>query len=157
MSRHTKASRRAAFRAHHADLGAEAIGEHNGRGLLAFLDAIRPAVMDSLDAQNDAPCDREGIGWHGTLGGACPLQGDGVVDELPWYFRARGASWGFGVAATSGGDPVEACFGSAPEGSFYAAGEAEGDGAWSGSWMPHSEAWRHIEASIAAFRAARGA
>lgn len=156
MSKHTKASRRAAFRAYHASLGAEAMGEYGGRGLFAFLDAIRPAVMDNLSAQNDAPCDREGDGWHGVIGGACPLQGDGVVDGLPWYFRARGGSWEFAVAATPDGDPVAACFSDAPTGSFRADGEAEGDGPYAASWMPHSEAWRHIEASIAEFRASRG-
>lgn len=32
----------------------------------------------------------------------------------------------------------------------------DADDAFSGPWMPYSEAWRHVEASIAAWRAGRG-
>jgi hypothetical protein len=40
-----------------------------------------------------------------TLGGMCPVQGEGTVDGFPFYFRARGASWSFSVADKDG-DPV---------------------------------------------------
>lgn len=157
MSKHTKAARRRAFRAHHGALGREAMGEYGGRGLRAFIDAVRPAVMRNLREQDDAPCDRDGDGWSGTIGGACPLQGDGVVDGLPWYFRARGEAWSFSVAATPDGDAVAAGFSDAPDGSFYTNGPSDNATPYAAGWMPHSEAWRHIEESIAEFRAMRGA
>ncbi len=31
------------------------------------------------------------------IGGQCPVQGDGWVDEQFWYFRARGSRWSFEV------------------------------------------------------------
>jgi hypothetical protein len=129
------------------------MARHSQRGFFAWLNAMRPVVARNLDAQEDAPCDRAGDGWSGSIGGACPLQGEGFVDGLPWYFRARGESWSFGVAAAPDGDPVAAGYRDAPSGAFYVEGDAEGEQMFAGSWMPYSEAWRHIEASVAAFRA----
>lgn len=155
MTAHTKRRRRSAFRAHHETLGTTAMAAHLHRGFMAWIDAIGPSVRRHLAVQEDAPCERAGDGWSGTIGGACPLQGDGNVDGLPWYFRARGGSWSFSVAATPDGDPVAAGFRDAPPGSWYVDGDAEGDGAYAGSWMPYSEGWQHIEASIAEWRAWR--
>lgn len=37
-----------------------------------------------------------------TFGGACPVQGEGSIDGLFWYFRARGEHWQFHVAKDRG-------------------------------------------------------
>lgn len=37
-----------------------------------------------------------------TLGGLCPVQGEGTIDGVPFYFRARWDGWDIGV----GDDPV---------------------------------------------------
>ena len=129
---------------------------HRIDDLQVFVDALRPVVEANMTETADAETERTGEGWSGSVGGACPVQGDGMVDGLPWYFRARGVSWSFSVAATPEGDPVDALFDNAPEGSWSTSGSAEGEGAFAGSWMPYSEAWRHVEASIAAWRAWRG-
>lgn len=121
----------------------------------AFMDAIGPTIRANLAAQEDAPAERAGEGWSGGIGGACPLQGDGVVDGLPWYFRARGEHWSFSVAATPDGDPVGVWVTDDPPGAWTTEDEAEGDGLFAASWMPYAEAWRHIDASIAAWRAWR--
>lgn len=42
-----------------------------------------------------------------TLGGNCPVQGDGTVDSHRWYFRARGEAWSFEVWAEGIGIPVD--------------------------------------------------
>ena len=77
------------------------------------------------------------------------MQGFGVVDGRGWYFRARWEEWGFKVYDA----PLlmdqwgyERLPDSGPEWSVY--GESDGDA----SWMPFSEAWGHIETSIAAWR-----
>jgi hypothetical protein len=48
---------------------------------------------------------RSGDGWDGYIEGVSPLQGCGRVDGLPWYFRARWASWSFEVVNDLTVDP----------------------------------------------------
>lgn len=43
-----------------------------------------------------------------SFGGYCPVQADGYVDTLPFYFRARGEHWSLQVAADPDGDAVGA-------------------------------------------------
>jgi len=38
-----------------------------------------------------------GEGYEVPFGGACPVQGDGIVDGFPCYYRSRGAGWSFTV------------------------------------------------------------
>jgi hypothetical protein len=110
---------------------------------------IAAHVRASVDECEDAPSSRSCDGWEGRLEGFCPVQGYGTLGELSWYFRARWEEWRFEVYAcpfpsdTYGWrlpdvDPI-----------FEVEGDADGDA----SWMPFSEAWRHIESSIVAFRA----
>lgn len=33
-----------------------------------------------------------------TLGGNCPVQGEGTIDGVPFYFRARGEHWTLSVS-----------------------------------------------------------
>lgn len=88
----------------------------------------------------DAPGERTGGGWKGSVGGQCPVQGEGTVDGLSWYFRARHDEWSFevwrGPFREDGelpiGDPI-----------WSARGEAN-----DASWMRMSEAWSLIEAAI---------
>jgi hypothetical protein len=43
----------------------------------------------------------------GDVVGFCPVQCEGTIDGLPFYFRARGSAWQFCVAATPAGDPLD--------------------------------------------------
>jgi hypothetical protein len=43
-----------------------------------------------------------------SLGGMTPVQGEGTIAGLPFYFRARGQRYTFSVASTPDGDPLEA-------------------------------------------------
>jgi hypothetical protein len=45
--------------------------------------------------------------------GQCPVQAEGKINGLPFYFRSRGMSWSLSIAATPDGDPLddeEVCF-----------------------------------------------
>lgn len=118
-------------------------------GKIRAWDRVAKSIRASVDECEDAPAARAGEGWDGRVDGFCPVQGLGHVDGFSWYFRARWEEWRFEVydapfRCGEGGrrlpdaDPF-----------FEVGGDADGDA----SWMPFSEAWRHIEASIAAFRA----
>ncbi len=39
-----------------------------------------------------------GENWQGYIDGQCPVQGCGVVDGYPWYFRARGEAWSMEIS-----------------------------------------------------------
>lgn len=39
------------------------------------------------------------------IGGNCPVQADGTIGGQPFYFRARGEHWSFGVGADPIGEP----------------------------------------------------
>ncbi len=95
---------------------------------------------------------RQGDGWSGEIGGNCPVQGDGLVDGKPWYFRARGTAWSFEVAD----DPL------CPDANWVSAFgepgiefEQDYDGGDAG-WMEDAVAWGLIEAAIARFRVEGG-
>lgn len=107
------------------------------------------ALRKNSAAATDAPPERSGDGWKGTIGGFCPVQGHGDVDGLNWYFRARGESWSFEVWREPFGE-----YGALPEPDALWMAEAEyGEGDYDASWMPYSHAWQFIEASIATGRA----
>ena len=110
---------------------------------------IAACVRASVDECEDAPAARAGDGWDGQIDGFCPVQGLGHVDGFSWYFRARWEEWRFEVydAPFRCGEGVWRLPDADPF--FEVGGDADGDA----SWMPFSEAWRHIEASIADFRA----
>lgn len=48
------------------------------------------------------------------LYGFCPVQADGMVDGLPFYFHARFNRWVFAVASSQHGDPVRVAAGIEP-------------------------------------------
>jgi len=37
-----------------------------------------------------------------SLGGNCPVQGEGAIDGKPFYFRARGNHWSLGIGGEDG-------------------------------------------------------
>ena len=67
------------------------------------------------------------------LGGSCPVQGDGTVEGIPFYFRARGQHWSMAIGA----DPVAISCG-------YKSGwyrqEKWGSGAFDAGFMKKDEA-----------------
>lgn len=109
-------------------------------GKIRAWDRVAKSIRASVDECEDAPAARAGEGWDGEIEGFCPVQGLGHVDGFSWYFRARHEEWRFEVYDAP--FPCADLF-------FEVEGDADGDA----SWMPFSEAWRHIESSIAAFRA----
>lgn len=55
-----------------------------------------------------------------SLGGNCPVQAEGIIDGLPFYFRSRGERWSFSVASSPDGDPVDVSCGMDDGGFYYA-------------------------------------
>lgn len=85
-----------------------------------------------------------------TFGGSCPVQVEGTIDGLPFYFRARGASWSMSIAQDKDGDPVET-FGGGP-GWFY----EEPFGVWpDAGYMPDDDVRKAIVGSVKRWRESR--
>lgn len=40
-------------------------------------------------------------------GGKCPVQAEGKINGLPFYFRSRGAHWSLSIAKTETGDALD--------------------------------------------------
>lgn len=75
-------------------------------------------VFHGLD-HTPTKCERDhtpdfGPGMTGELGGQVPVQGEGLLDGRPWYFRARYNSWSFDWSDAADVDPVEVSLGYAP-------------------------------------------
>jgi hypothetical protein len=89
------------------------------------------------------------------VGGACPVQGEGNIDGLPLYFRARGDHWSLRIAQHVNGDPVSVAWDElrsdpgwwteCPYGEDYAAG-----------WMSGEHSRLCVMAAIRSWRAAGG-
>lgn len=81
------------------------------------------------------------------LGGNCPVQAEGTIDGVRFYFRARGSHWEFHVAQTDADLFKNELFSidrSYKPGDDFAAG-----------WMPQHEAVAFMIEGIAAYRANR--
>lgn len=76
----------------------------------------------------------------GHLTGYCPVQGEGMLDGHPWYFRARHSEWSFSIAENPQDDPIDVRWGKSP-GWYY---EGDYDNA---SWMAYKDAWDFIISS----------
>ena len=76
------------------------------------------------------------IDW---LGGNCPLQAEGAIDGVPFYFRARGKNWSFCV----GDDPINH--------PTWEYGESYGDGPFDAGWMTTDEALSFIRKAAAMY------
>jgi hypothetical protein len=82
------------------------------------------------------------------IGGNCPLQAEGTINGVPFYFRARGGSWSMGI----GQDPV-----GIPHRPLFFEGDSRPTipdewfcectwGKWpDAGWMPEPEARRLVE------------
>lgn len=62
-------------------------------------------------ANNTTKCEKDhtcnfGPGMTGDLGGPVPVEGEGLLDGRPWYFRARYNTWSFNWADTADADPI---------------------------------------------------
>jgi len=113
---------------------------------LAAVDAIRPDAIGNLfpdvSAVVEVP-DMAGveIAW---LGGQCPVQAEGIVDGVAFYFRARGAHWEIWI-----GDQRR-CFENHPDIWTY----REPFRTWpEAGWMSDTLARRYISEGIARWRA----
>jgi hypothetical protein len=107
------------------------------------------AIRAQCDEAEDAPAERAGEGWKGSIYGFCPVQGHGEIDGRFWYFRSRGDDWRFEVY-------LEPCSERIPGDEklvWDRCGDYDGDAPNAG-WMKFSEAWLLIEESVALFRAA---
>ena len=77
------------------------------------------------------------------IGGSCPVQAEGTIDGVPFYFRSRGARWSISVCATDlMGNPE-----------FY---HEEPYGEWpDAGWISEEEARAFIEESAVRFAESR--
>ena len=79
---------------------------------------------------------------------AAPLQIEGTVDGVPFYFRSRWEEWEF----AAGDDPVEIAIDRGTRGGFYRSeGCADGGGAVAASWMTPERAKRIVRRCAAEF------
>jgi hypothetical protein len=72
--------------------------------VLAFIArGARPVKKGSLD-ETHGEIVEDGVNIQ--FGGACPVQGDGVVDGRDVYYRSRGIGWSFSVAPEGSDDAL---------------------------------------------------
>lgn len=58
------------------------------------------------------------------IGGNCPVQAEGKIDGVPFYFRARGSGWRIGIGGKPVGEPDWVTFGERESASWMLMGEA---------------------------------
>ena len=85
-----------------------------------------------------------------SLGGYCPCQGEGFIDGLPFYFRARYEYWGMSIANFPDQDPIDADLGYG----WYRE-EEWGNGPYQAGYMEPSEALEIIKECVTQFRKER--
>ena len=76
--------------------------------------------------------------------GQCPVQADGTIDGLPFYFRARGDKWSFSVAPV-GIDPVV-------HADWFHHADYDEQGPFGAGWMSHDEARGFIQEAAILYR-----
>jgi hypothetical protein len=80
------------------------------------------------------------IDW---IGGACPVQAEGTVDDRQFYFRARHSEWRLDIATDASG----------PHGkTAWSYGEVYGEGPYDAGWMTEDEARALIDRAAAIWR-----
>lgn len=95
---------------------------------------------------------------NGEPYGNVPVQADGEVDGLPWYFRARYNHWEFAVSKNPRYDPAAVGLRNGPEGWFisrpWMAGYDTQARLWPhyASWMPTRYAKKIIAICLAMWR-----
>ena len=80
-----------------------------------------------------------------NLGGNCPVQGEGTVLGVPFYFRARHEEWSMGI----GEDPVAVTRAQIEE--IWYKSEEWGDGEFSAGWMDREDAFAIIRRCAAEY------
>lgn len=85
------------------------------------------------------------------LGGNCPVQAEGAINGLPFYFRARGCRWTMEIAA-SAQTPLQYLYDGDGENWFHE--EKWGEGPYDAGWMPEDTA-REMIVKAAALWAAK--
>ena len=75
-----------------------------------------------------------------TIGGFCPVQAEGALDGMPFYFRARGQHWSFSVGAEPVGKPD------------WIHREAYGEGPFDAGYMLEEEALSFIAKAVGLYR-----
>lgn len=88
-----------------------------------------------------------------SIGGNCPVQAEGTIDGMPFYFRARGEAWSFSVAASADGNPVEVFGDGGEDGGFYYREDYNPGDAFGAGWMEESEARAFIEKAAKLYEA----
>lgn len=73
------------------------------------------------------------------IGGNCPVQSEGTVDGLPFYFRARGMHWALEIEEAPG--------------LTWRHEEPHGIDPFDAGWMPEEEALGFIDKAVGLFRA----
>ena len=84
--------------------------------------------------------EQSGDGWDGRIHGYVPVQGNGTIDGLPWYFRARWDSWSLSISEDADTDPIEVRWRNA-SGWYY---EDTWGEMFEAGWMPFETAWEII-------------
>lgn len=87
-----------------------------------------------------------------SLGGYCPCQGEGTVDGLPFYFRARHEHWQLWIADEPGADPLDVTWEGAA--GWYTC-EEWGDGPYMAGYMEPDQAVEILRTEFARYRAER--
>lgn len=73
-----------------------------------------------------------------SIGGNCPVQAQGTVDGVSFYFRSRGEGWSFSVGA----DPLSVLMGQEEGFNYW---EDYPGGAYAAGWIEEEEALSFIE------------
>lgn len=77
--------------------------------------------------------------------GYCPVQADGFVDGLPFYFHSRFDTWTFAIAGAPDIDPVQTAIGQAPGFKLQRKYRKRTRGKCDASFMSHAQARVLIE------------
>lgn len=75
-----------------------------------------------------------------SIGGNCPVQAEGTINGLRFYFRSRGEHWSVEVHPTASGPYLDW----PDDGAEWVYEEEYGDGPFDAGWMPEHEA--HLKA-----------
>lgn len=113
-----------------------------GRAALAAWDKYEPDISREGTLRQSHPKLQIDM-----IGGNCPVQAEGTVNGVPFYFRARGQRWTF----SAGQDPVAICTGRS--GGFHYE-EPYGAEKYDAGWMSEEEADGFIRAAAQRFHEA---
>jgi hypothetical protein len=66
-----------------------------------------PSVTPALALALCSPPAVLAIEYEQEPGGKCPVQAEGKINGLPFYFRSRGGHWSLSIAHAPDGDPLD--------------------------------------------------